>query len=252
MTEHMWGARRTIYPKLHRGAPWQLLINFPLLFARIALGPFHFPQPSVPIHLQVRDYGPWVGQDGHFLCPACRYVHEYSAPDVQLILPHTDPRRAGTSYNVVYIRLQCREQGCASILRIRTLVAFDKCPHEEATAMFVSSEAHSIPCGNGHILSGPIDLFGLVFDAHFRRRIGRSGKAGTGGLLRDCSLKSACTRIDSRLHLGSSQRFRSTTLPRRCAGRVISHDTNGKDYAGGKLKYKGTCDSGFRHEDPCA
>jgi hypothetical protein len=83
------------------------------------------------------------------------------------VLPHTDPRRAGTSYNVVYIRLQCREQGCASILRIRTLMAFDKYPHEEAPVMLVSGQAHAITCGNGHILSGPIDLFGLAFDARF-------------------------------------------------------------------------------------
>ena len=107
------------------------------------------------------------GSRRNFLCPACRHVHEYSAPDLQLILPHTDPRRAGISYNVVYIRLQCGVQSCASILRIRTLMAFDKCPHEEAPALLVSSLAHAIACGNGHILSGPIVLYGLAFDAHF-------------------------------------------------------------------------------------
>jgi hypothetical protein len=107
------------------------------------------------------------GSKRNFLCPACRHVHGYSAPDVQLILPYTDPRTAGTSYNVVYIRLQCRGQGCASILRIRTLMAFDKCPQEEASAILASSQAHAIACGNGHILSGRIVPYGLAFDADF-------------------------------------------------------------------------------------
>jgi hypothetical protein len=35
--------------------------------------------------------------------------------------------------------------------------------------MLATSFAHAIPCGNGHILSGPIDLFGLAFDAYFDR-----------------------------------------------------------------------------------
>ena len=46
-----------------------------------------------------------------------------------------------------------------------TLMAFDQCLHEEATAMLVSSQAHEIVCGNGHILSGPIYPYGLAFDA---------------------------------------------------------------------------------------
>jgi hypothetical protein len=83
------------------------------------------------------------------------------------MLPDTDPRRASTSYNVVYIRIQCRVQGCASILRIRTLMAFDKCPDEEAPAILASSQAQAIACGNGHTLSGPIALYGFAFDAQF-------------------------------------------------------------------------------------
>ena len=39
---------------------WQLLISFPLLFARTALDPFHSLQPSVPIHFKVKDCGPRV------------------------------------------------------------------------------------------------------------------------------------------------------------------------------------------------
>jgi hypothetical protein len=71
------------------------------------------------------------------------------------------------SYSVVYLRLQCGVQGCDSILRIRTLLAFDKFPHEEASAMLETSLAHAIACGNGHILTGPIVLNGLAFDASF-------------------------------------------------------------------------------------
>jgi hypothetical protein len=85
------------------------------------------------------------GSRRNFLCPACRHVHGYSASDVQLILPYTDPRTAGTSYNVVYIRLQCRGQGCASILRIRTLMAFDKCPQEEAPAILALATLMRLP-----------------------------------------------------------------------------------------------------------
>jgi hypothetical protein len=44
---------------------------------------------------------------------------------------------------------------------------FDKCPHEEATAALVLSQAHAIACGNGHILSGPIVPYGLALSAHF-------------------------------------------------------------------------------------
>ena len=46
-------------------------------------------------------------------------------------------------------------------------MAFDKCPHEEAPGMLASSLAHAIACGNGHILNGPIVLYGLAFDANF-------------------------------------------------------------------------------------
>jgi len=62
MIDHIWGARRTSYPKRSLGVrTWQLLISFPLLFARTALDPFHSLQPSVPIHFKVKDCGPRVG-----------------------------------------------------------------------------------------------------------------------------------------------------------------------------------------------
>jgi hypothetical protein len=66
-------------------------------------------------------------------------------------------------------------------------MAFDKCPHEEALAMLVTSRAQAIACNNGHILSGPIAPYGLAFDAGLTR-IGRSEKGGIGGLPLDCKL----------------------------------------------------------------
>jgi hypothetical protein len=56
-------ARRTSYPKPHKGATWQLSTRFPLLFANTAPYPFLSLQPSVPINLKVKDCGPKVGLD---------------------------------------------------------------------------------------------------------------------------------------------------------------------------------------------
>jgi hypothetical protein len=141
--------------------------QFPALVCKNCSLPIPLPPAKRPDTLEGQGLWPKGGSRRHFLCPACLHVHGYSAPDVQLMLPHTDPRRASMSYNVVYIRLQCRVQGCASILRIRTLMAFDKCPQEEASAILASSQAHAIACGNGHILSGRIVPYGLAFDARF-------------------------------------------------------------------------------------
>jgi hypothetical protein len=141
--------------------------QFPTLVCKNCSRPIPLPPAKRPDTLEGQGLWPQGGSRRNFLCPACRHVHGYSAPDVQLMLPHTDPRRPNTSYNVVYIRLQCGVKGCASVLRIRTLMAFDKCPHEEVTAMFISSQAHAIACGNGHILNGPIVLYSLAFDAKF-------------------------------------------------------------------------------------
>ena len=141
--------------------------QFPALVCKNCSRPIPLPPAKQPDASEGQGLWPEGGSRRNFLCPACRHVHGYSAPDVQLVLPHSDPRRASTSYNVVYIRIQCWVQGCTSIVRIRTLMAFDKCPHEEVTAMFVSSHAHAIACCNGHILSGPIVPNGLAFDARF-------------------------------------------------------------------------------------
>jgi hypothetical protein len=141
--------------------------QFPVLVCKNCFRPIPLPPAKRPDIFEGQGLWPEGGSKRNFLCPGCKHVHGYSAPDVELILPSTDPRQASTSYNVVYIRLQCRVQGCASILRIRTLMAFDKCPHEEVTAIFASSYAQAIACGNGHILRGPILVSELVFDARF-------------------------------------------------------------------------------------
>src|ERR1039458_103560 len=138
--------------------------QFPALVCKNCSVPIPLPPAKRPDPSEGQGLWPMGGSRRNFLCLACRHAYEYSAPDVQLMPAQTDPRRAGTSYNVVYIRLQCGVQNCASILRIRTLMAFDKCPHEEVPANLASSPAHAIACGNGHVLSGPIFPYGLAFD----------------------------------------------------------------------------------------
>jgi hypothetical protein len=141
--------------------------QFPALVCKNCSLPIPLPPAKRPDPSEGQGLWPVGGSRRNFLCPACRHVFEYSAPDVRLMPAQTDPRREGTSYSVVYMRLQCCVHGCDSILRIRTLLAFDKSPHEEAAAMLATSLAHAIACGNGHILTGPIVLNGLAFDASF-------------------------------------------------------------------------------------
>jgi hypothetical protein len=141
--------------------------QFPALVCKNCSRPIPLPPAKRPNASEGQGLWPEGGSRRNFLCPACRHVHGYSAPDVQLVLPHTDPRRADSSYNVVYIRLQCRERGCASNLRIRTLMASGKDPNEEVEAMLVSSQAHALDCGNGHILNGTIVSCGIAVDAGF-------------------------------------------------------------------------------------
>jgi hypothetical protein len=138
---------------------------FPALVCKNCCRPIPLPPARRPDTLEGQGLWPEGGSRRNFLCPACKHVYGYSASDVELMLPYTDPRRAGTSYNVVYIRLQCAVQSCASILRIRTLMAIDKDPPKEAPAILASSCAHAIACSNGHILCGPIVTCGIAFDA---------------------------------------------------------------------------------------
>jgi hypothetical protein len=141
--------------------------QFPALVCKNCSRPIPLPPAKRPDISEGLGLWPAGGSTRNFLCPACRNIYGYSAPDLKLILPHTDPRRSGTSYNVVYIRLQCGVRGCASILRIRTLMAFDKRPDAEAPAILASSQAHGIACGNGHTLNGSIVTYGLALDARF-------------------------------------------------------------------------------------
>jgi hypothetical protein len=141
--------------------------QFPALVCKNCSRPIPLPPAMHPEISEGQGLWPMGGSRRNFLCPACRHVYEYSAPDVQSMPAQTDPRRAGTPYNVVYIRIQCGVRGCASLLRIRTVMAFDKDPHEETPAMLASSRAHAIACDGGHILSDPIAPYGLAFDAHF-------------------------------------------------------------------------------------
>jgi hypothetical protein len=141
--------------------------QFPALVCKACFRPIPLPPAKHPDTVEGQGMWPEGGSRRNFLCPACRHVHGYSASDVQSMLPHTDPRRAGTSYNVVYIRLQCSVQGCASIVRIRTLMAIDNDPHKEAPVILASSCAHAISCTNGHIVCGSIVTSGLAFDARY-------------------------------------------------------------------------------------
>jgi len=162
--EHALGLEELL-PKTNKRCHMATFDQFPALVCKNCSRPIPLPPAKRPDTSDGQGVWPEGGSRRNFLCPACRHVHGYSAPDVQLMLPYADPRRAGTSYNVVYIRLQCRVQGCASILRIRTLMALDKNPHKEAPVILSSSCAHAIACGNGHILCGPIASYGLAFDA---------------------------------------------------------------------------------------
>jgi hypothetical protein len=166
MTNHIWGLEGLLTHN-RAGCPMATFDQFPALICKNCSRPIPLPPATHPGTLEGQGLWPKGGSRRNFLCPACRHVHGYSAPDVQLVLPHMDPRRSGSSYSVVYIRLQCGVRGCSSILRIRTLIACDKCPHDEALAMLVTSCTQAIACNNGHILNGPIVPCGLAFDARF-------------------------------------------------------------------------------------
>jgi hypothetical protein len=85
-----------------------------------------------------------------------------------MYLAQRDPRRKNTPYNVVSILLPCGEKGCASLLRIRIVVASDKEPHERALETLPAAQAHAIHCDSKeHILNGPILPFGTACDAMF-------------------------------------------------------------------------------------
>jgi hypothetical protein len=157
--------------------------HFPALVCKNCSRPIRLPPAKRPDTSNGQGVWPAGGSRRNFLCPACRYVHGYAAPDIQPLLPNTDPRKAGTSYNVVYIRLECEVQGCASILRIRTLMAIDKVPHKEAPRLRVATDIYC---------AAPLRLT-VWLSTHNVTRIGRSETVGIGGC--DSALKSARVRL---------------------------------------------------------
>ena len=76
---------------------------FPALDCKNCFRPIPLPPATRPDTLEGQGLWPKGGSRRNFLCPACRHVYGYSAPDVELMLPHMDPRRVSTSYSVVYI-----------------------------------------------------------------------------------------------------------------------------------------------------
>ena len=140
--------------------------SFPALPCKNCSRPIPLPPAAHPHASQ----GSWPRGNvrRNFLCPQCRHIYEYSAEDVELVPAEADPRKAGTPYNVVAIRLPCGTPGgCASLVRIRTIMPFDIDPSQEALTLLAASVAHEIHCDGPHILSGPISQRGLAFDAHF-------------------------------------------------------------------------------------
>ena len=89
-------------------------------------------------------------------------MYEYSARDVQPT-EETQPPQSKRR-NVVCIELQCGVGGCVALLRIHTLMAADKEPHEEAPEVVALGTAHSIRCGKGHSQGG-LPRNGMAFSA---------------------------------------------------------------------------------------
>lgn len=130
--------------------------SLPALSCKNCSRPIWLPKAKRPDKSQGLRRWPTDAPTRTFLCPLCRHLYEYAAHDVQRIPVPADPHRPSTSLNVACILLPCGVAGCAALLRIRTVMAFDKDPRAEALAMLVSSIAHDIPCDRGHIQSGPI------------------------------------------------------------------------------------------------
>ena len=90
----------------------------------------------------------------NFLCRTCGDVHEYGSGDYQSLDP-LEARRPEKAQHVVTIQLQCGKDGCAGLLRIRTLMDFDADLHSEVPGILARSVANNVPCDKGHLLSGP-------------------------------------------------------------------------------------------------
>jgi hypothetical protein len=84
-----------------------------------------------------------------------------------MFLAQKDPRKEGKPYNVVSMWLPCGVGGCASLLEIRIVVAFDKDLRERALEILPKAQVHAIRCNKGHTLNGQLMPFGMAFDVVF-------------------------------------------------------------------------------------
>lgn len=117
--------------------------------------PIPLPPAKRPDKFQHQQLWPTDGAPRNFLCPSCKHVYEYSAQDVHLVsFDETAPEQVREPRNVVCIELPCGASDCESRLRIRTLMAGDEDPGEEAHNFLVLSTFHDVPCGQGHRWSG--------------------------------------------------------------------------------------------------
>jgi hypothetical protein len=125
--------------------------TFPALVCRCG-NPIPLPPATHPDISQGLGSWPTDGALRNFACPACRSVYEYSAKDVHPFpiekLPESKPR------SVVVILLPCGVVGCASLLRIHTLMGNDADLRQAAPEVVARSLAHAIRCDIGHTLTG--------------------------------------------------------------------------------------------------
>lgn len=108
----------------------------------------------------------------NFLCRSCGHVYEYGADDYRSLDPPERPQPQKPQ-QVACIQVACGKDGCAGLLAIRTLMDFDADPRAEAPGIMVRSYAHNVPCGKGHLLSGPcsaVGSFDAVFDEQWERQ----------------------------------------------------------------------------------
>jgi len=67
--------------------------QFPALVCKNCSRPIPLPPAKRPDISDGQGLWPEGGSRRNFLCPVCRHVHGYAAPDIQLMLPHTEVER---------------------------------------------------------------------------------------------------------------------------------------------------------------
>ena len=146
--------------------------NFtPVLLCQSCKHPIPLPPATHPdTSLGLKSW-PTDGALRNFSCPACRSVFEYSAKDVQPFpiqkLPESRPR------SVAVILLPCGVSGCASLLRIHTLMGNDAELRQAGPEVAARSIAHAIRCDTGHTLTGLPKMGGAIrtqFDPDWERQ----------------------------------------------------------------------------------